>query len=962
MKPLIERVTQLESVLPQSATIADIKEAQQLLKEISASDLLIRVRLLLKIGSFYLGSKAFDLNSSIETAKSYYQQAAKIGYQENNNQWLIYGASGIANCYAEEYKLSGNQEHLIHAKKIYEENIIKCEENGMTEEANSNRMNYSLLLQNAKHGDRFSNNDQAITMIRQVLENSSQEALRDRFNPDFYARTLYNLGVALQNQSEEPHINSLYLNEAVDCFQKVLPYRPEEKDRLGRARVFRALARLYPEWEGADSPMHAQQLAEAALTEAIRLESMGNQQEKAGWAIAKESTSALNWSIDDLVSVAQNRESIIAEIECHRLNINRIPREQMQLLWADWVGGYAVLVGCVGIEDNNRSLIKESYNAFVNAVDAVSGNDDQHLLLKLFRELGKVCHVAGEWEKSLLYNKKVAEIGLNLTDNAGTDISRTNELESFTRAIHFAAFAAAKLNLGEEAAELAEIGRARWMDEAIIISSIRLSSLSPEFKSKIDTIQASILELERQEHKLQNEGVSGMGRQMENLFGIPFGDAEKMRKTADPNGIEAKRILDLANVRAHLQELHEEINQQLNSIKDDEIISKHPTFDQIKKIVQAAGFPLVYLLSSAWGSTAIIVNKNVEIVPIPELTRDEIQKLLHAKNGYLNSVRNSNEELEKSLEYIQNILDKYFIPPIVSWCERNEIHSLGIIGLGDIGLLPIQISTVPVGLSIRLLPSARALNLSLPQKKINDPSKMRLLTIGDMNSNGLLPLKYSGIESLFFSNSFHSVKASVYDNSNELTLASVEAEINTATHVHFSCHGNFAPFSPLNSVLYLDGDEKLPIENLLRPTLRLLGTELVILSACNSASIENWRTPDETIGFPAAFLVAGAKTVIAAQWPVSDSATFLLMQQFCKELLSNSFDAARSLANSQLWLQKATKQEIQFALIQVHDSLGNNEMRAKRLLKELQVNIESLSNEYPFKDRQFWAGFVCVGA
>jgi CHAT domain-containing protein len=277
-------------------------------------------------------------------------------------------------------------------------------------------------------------------------------------------------------------------------------------------------------------------------------------------------------------------------------------------------------------------------------------------------------------------------------------------------------------------------------------------------------------------------------------------------------------------------------------------------------------------------------------------------------------------------------------------------------------MLPLQVSTVNAGLSIRLLPSARALNLSLSQKRIDDPSKMKLLTVGDLNSSGLPPLKYSGIESFVFSDLFSKAGASVHDNTNQLSLDSIESEISNATHVHFSCHGNFAPFSPLNSVLYLEGDEQLPVESLFRPALRLLGTELVILSACNSASIEHWRTPDETIGFPAAFLIAGAKTVIAAQWPVEDSATFLLMQQFCKEFLRNSFDAARSLANSQLWLQKATKQEIQVALIQIHDSLGNNEMRAKRLLKELQVKIESLNNEYPFKDRLYWAGFVCVGS
>ena len=963
MDTISKQVAQIESIIPQSALITDIEEAEQVLKEIQENDFSNRFRFLLKIGSFYIESKALDKNKSIEAAKRYFQEAQRIAYLENNNQWIVISVSETAGCLSEEYMLSGDQECLLNAKRIYEELIEKCDRNGMTEHANSNRINYSRLLQNSKQGDRFSNYDKAITLLRQALENSSEEALGERFSPEIYGRTLYNLGVALCKQSEEPHTQEIYLNEAVDCFQKALLFRPADIYPLGRASVLRALASVYHRSQGADSRAHAVQLAEEAYAEAVALETKaGLTKEKAGWAKAKESTSALHWSLETLNSVAQNRDNIMGAIEHHKLNINRIPRDQQPFLWAEWLGGYAVLIGRIGIEDSNLNFINESRNAFINAIDAVPENTDPHQYMILFRELGRVCHQAGDWEGSLYANKKAVEIGLNLSDNAGTDISRTNELESFTRAIHFAAFAAAQLNLGEEATELAEIGRALWMDEAIILSSIRLSSLSTEFKSKIDETQASILELERQEHELLDQGLSGIGRRLENYLGLAFGEAIKMRMTGDPEGIETKRVNELTKVRIQLQELHEQMSLMLNSIKKEKIISKRPNYNQINEIVLKAGFPLVYLISSAWGSIAIIVNNRVEILQIPKLHRSEIQELLNAENGYINNISHITGELEISLENIQKILDEHLIPPLVSWCKQNEIESIGIIGLGDIGMLPIQVSTVPAGLSIHLLPSARALNLSLNRRKVIDPSKIKLLTIGDMNSNGLPPLKYSGIESLVFEDLFRSTGASVYDSSSELTLASIESEINNATHIHFSCHGNFTPFSPLNSVLYLDGDEKLSIENLLRPALRFFGTELVILSACNSASVEHWKTPDETIGFPATFLAAGAKTVIAAQWPVSDRATFILMQQFCKELLRNNFDASRSLLNAQIWLQKATKQEIRDAIIQIHGSLSNNEMRAKSILKELQANIESLDNEYPFKDRQYWAGFVCVGA
>ncbi len=962
MRSVNESLSRIESIQPHAATLSDIHEAKQLLKEIPESELLLRVKLLGRMASFFLESKALDLNTSNQEAEICYQKVIAIGKQTNNNEWLLIGYSGLANSLAREYGRLGDQEVFEQAKKMYEHNIETSEKFGMRESANSSRMNYATLLSNAKHGDRFMNNEKALNLLREVLENSSEKALGENFNSDTYGRTLYNLGAVLLKQAEEPHMRTIYINEAIDSFQKALRFRPAEKDPIGRVRILRALATIYHEWKGADSLNHAYELARKAKEEAIALELTADSEEKAVWAIAKENKSALNWSFDEIEYVARNRVGLIEHIKQHAYYTNNIPREQMPLLWADWVGGYGVLTGRVGVEDGDAKYINAAKNSFFYAIEVVKENNDPRLYMLLSRELGKLCHQTCDWEVSLNANKKAVEIGLSLTNNSGTDISRTNELESFTRAAHFAAFAAAQLNLGEEAAELAEMGRARWMDEAIIISSLRLSSLPSELKIKIDDVQATILELERQELELQNQGVSGMAKAIQNHFGIPLGEAIKMRLKEDADGVEAKRIKDLANVRSKIQELHEHLTHMLNAIEGDDVISKHPSYNQINEIVLKAGFPIIYLLTSTWGTSAIIVYKKVEILSMPELTRDQIQDLLYAKDGYINNITNNSEELEFALERIQNMLDWHIIPPIVSWCQRNEIQSIGIIGLGDIGMLPIQVSTVAVGLRIRLLPSVRSLLISQSHKIAPDSSPIRLLTVGDLNSNGQSPLKYSGIESRVFSDLFSSVEAYIYDDSYDLTLESIDTEINSATHIHFSCHGTFAQYSPLNSVLYLDGDEKLPVESLLRPALRLFGTELVILSACNSASVEHWRTPDETIGFPAAFLAAGAKTVIAAQWPVSDSATFLLMQQFCKELLKNNFNAARSLANSQLWLKKATKEELKVAINDIHDSFGNNEMRAKRLLKELEANIESLNNEYPFADRNFWAGFICVGA
>jgi CHAT domain-containing protein len=722
--------------------------------------------------------------------------------------------------------------------------------------------------------------------------------------------------------------------------------------------VLRALALALPEWEGADSLAHAYQLAEEARAEADALAQTGVMPDKAEWAQTAQHQSALFWDLD---TVAGNRADLEEAIANHSANINRIPRDRLPLLWAEWVGGYATLVGRIGIEDNNPELWERSRAAFVDALKVVPREQDPRLCLILNRELGRVCHQCADWEGSLAANRETASIGISLADAAGTNVSRVNELEGVTRAIHFAAYAAAQLDKPAEAAELAEIGRARWLDEAIQLGTIRGSSLPNEAKIAVDEAQAAVLELERRELNLLDQGAAGAARRLENYFGIPFGGMLKVRVTADPNGTEAKLKEELAFVRARLQEAHEHLTSLLNSIAAEEVLRTRLTCAQIQEIALKAGFPIVYLLSSVWGATAIIVSEKVEILPLPGLVRPTVQDLLYGDNGYVKLCAGAAEgDLEESLREIQATLDAHVIGPLAAWCRDNGTTTLALVGLGDVGLLPIQVSTVPAGLELRLLPSARALRLSLAGSH-SDKVKS-LLTVGDPGSDGLRPLPFSGVESSVFSTLFRSSGAAVTDLSKTPTLAMVEQHLSSATHLHLACHGTFRPFSPLNSVVHLEGHEELQVESLLRPALKLTGAELVVLSACNSASEEPWRTPDEAIGFPAAFLAAGARTVVAAQWEVSDAVTLLLMHRFCTGLLAGGSDVAGSLADAQRWLCGAGTAELVDAIDQILDALGDGEPRSRRFLKEFQDEVRECEAPLPLADLRYWAGFVCVGA
>jgi CHAT domain-containing protein len=98
-----------------------------------------------------------------------------------------------------------------------------------------------------------------------------------------------------------------------------------------------------------------------------------------------------------------------------------------------------------------------------------------------------------------------------------------------------------------------------------------------------------------------------------------------------------------------------------------------------------------------------------------------------------------------------------------------------------------------------------------------------------------------------------------------------------AAILYLSCHGQFTPVAPLESALLLLASEALPPRDLpehsrhrlsVRDILGLrLRSGLVILDACMSGQ-QSLEPGDEPIGFPTAFLLAGAGAVIASNWVV----------------------------------------------------------------------------------------------
>jgi predicted negative regulator of RcsB-dependent stress response len=124
-------------------------------------------------------------------------------------------------------------------------------------------------------------------------------------------------------------------------------------------------------------------------------------------------------------------------------------------------------------------------------------------------------------------------------------------------------------------------------------------------------------------------------------------------------------------------------------------------------------------------------------------------------------------------------------------------------------------------------------------------------------------------------------------------VGSVLQSIDGASIAHFACHGRMRSDSPLFSSLELaDGPLNVyELQHLRRPP------ELVVLSSCDLA-MSATHPGDELLGFAAALLNMGTRTVIASTVPVPDAAAKRLMRALHEQLAARQ-PPASALAHAQ---------------------------------------------------------------
>jgi CHAT domain-containing protein len=393
------------------------------------------------------------------------------------------------------------------------------------------------------------------------------------------------------------------------------------------------------------------------------------------------------------------------------------------------------------------------------------------------------------------------------------------------------------------------------------------------------------------------------------------------------------------------------------------------TFDQIKTLLPTGGAMLFPAFGPKGGAVGIVSESGERACALPDLGGERLHNLL--LGDILNPLGESwigrytfrhryPDRWYAAIDSIGPSLFELVWAPVLKVLDELGVKQgaeLLWFPQAGLGVLPLQAAWlskdgkrhwISETYAIRSAPSASC----LLEKRESDGEGTHLFV-----SNPTGNLANSALELTWASQSEPNDRLTVLEGA-AARKAEVLKELERAASLHFSTHAVFQPTDPFQSGLVLANNELLTLEELL-PLLRNSLVREVILSACETGLAQAHRRPDEFLGFPAAFLEHGARTVMASQWPVDDWAAAALIGRFYEEWRkSEALSAAQAMRNAQNWLRSVTAGELMELLAVLKEQPGPAGAQAAAMRTSLRKNGK---NETPFAHPYYWAAFTVSG-
>ncbi len=205
----------------------------------------------------------------------------------------------------------------------------------------------------------------------------------------------------------------------------------------------------------------------------------------------------------------------------------------------------------------------------------------------------------------------------------------------------------------------------------------------------------------------------------------------------------------------------------------------------------------------------------------------------------------------------------------------------------------IERATIEVAPSLNLLAAARG--------EANAPDALLMIGNPEQAVEEYPRLPFAGQEIEQISHAFSEKKKMVLQGADASPAAYRQARPAEYAWIHFAAHAAANRNNPLDSALILSSHGGAGYQLLAREAMTIpLNATLVTLSACRGAGVRTFSGEGQ-VGLSWAFLHAGAQSVVAGLWDVTDRSTAELMADFYDQL-SHNVSPAKALRHAKLAL------------------------------------------------------------
>ncbi len=785
------------------------------------------------------------------------------------------------------------------------------------------------------HGDRAENLELALRAHATALEERPRETA-----PLAWAQTMNNLAaVYLERLLGDEAEN---VEHALAACRAALEVRTREAMPVQWAQTMNNLAATYlrrPLGERSENLEEAIVACKAVLQVRTR-EAMPQL-----WA---ETTNNLAGAYLERIE-GDRRENARHAAGAYRAVLAVRTREAMPVPWARTMHNVALAYSTLSLE-GEPAAFAQAVEAFGQAlgVRTLEVMPAAHLISQ--QKLGDLYFWAGQWTEALGAYQSALSAAERLYQASATPAARRAELGERGHLLARTVYCLAKVERYAEAVETLERYRTQALSEALDRDRARLDLSPPAERGAFLAAAERIAALEAEARAAGSAG----GR-------------------------------DFVAVSADLRQAREELQATVARIQAHVpgFLPRGLALAGVAAVAGDAGQPLVYLLTTSQGGLALIVRPGVEELSadqalwLPNFRTADLMDLLSDRDDewhYLHGAAGSDAEtLVRVLDEAWPLLGEKLMGPLSERLDGWGYGQAVLIPTGALALLPLPALALDrVALSVA--PSARALRAALERRGMEAEKKdaerawecvglggpglgPRLLAVGNPLPNPQ-PLPFAALEveaiaALFPKDDRHTLQEK------QALRASLLKALPGASYLHLACHGTFDLDDPLASALFLAGEDRLTLRDLLDGDLDLSAVRLAVLSACQTGITDYQNAPDEALGFPAGFLQAGVPGVVSTLWPVADISSALLLARFYELHLGGDQTPVEALRQAQLWLRGATAAELELGehYARRFQASRRRDRQAARLMRYYRAKLDAKPFAHPF----FWAAFVFTG-